>query len=188
VTALGLGLVPFNVQDIGGSVYVTYALPGHGAQTGASAGEGAVAVFNENGVLQTTIAGGPLASPWGVALAPTAFGKFGGDLLVGNFSYEDSGIDAFNPVTDAFVGSIAINPGAGQSAGGLWDLTFGAGGSNGSPLALYFTDGIDGETGGLFGAITVVPEPSTWAMMALGFAGLGFAGYRASRKTAALAA
>jgi PEP-CTERM motif len=29
------------------------------------------------------------------------------------------------------------------------------------------------------GGITLaVPEPSTWAMMALGFAGLGFAGYR----------
>ena len=28
-----------------------------------------------------------------------------------------------------------------------------------------------------------VPEPSTWAMMLLGFAGMGFVGYRASRKT-----
>jgi PEP-CTERM motif len=33
-----------------------------------------------------------------------------------------------------------------------------------------------------------VPEPSTWAMMLLGFVGLGFAGYRASRKSVALAA
>jgi hypothetical protein len=33
-----------------------------------------------------------------------------------------------------------------------------------------------------------VPEPSTWAMIMLGFAGLGFAGYRASRKSVALAA
>jgi hypothetical protein len=33
----------------------------------------------------------------------------------------------------------------------------------------------------------VVPEPSTWAMMLLGFAGLGFAGYRASRRTGAAA-
>jgi hypothetical protein len=36
--------------------------------------------------------------------------------------------------------------------------------------------------------ITSVPEPSTWAMLTIGFAGLGFAGYRASRKSAALAA
>jgi len=34
----------------------------------------------------------------------------------------------------------------------------------------------------------VVPEPSTWTMMLLGFAGLGFAGYRASRKRAKVAA
>jgi hypothetical protein len=32
------------------------------------------------------------------------------------------------------------------------------------------------------------PEPSTWAMMLIGFAGLGFAGYRASRKRVAPAA
>jgi hypothetical protein len=32
--------------------------------------------------------------------------------------------------------------------------------------------------------IDAAPEPSTWAMMLLGFAGLGFAGWRASRTTA----
>ena len=38
------------------------------------------------------------------------------------------------------------------------------------------------------GGASPVPEISTWAMMLLGFAGLGFAGYRASRRGAALAA
>jgi hypothetical protein len=38
------------------------------------------------------------------------------------------------------------------------------------------------------GLLLSVPEPSTWAMMVLGFAGLGFAGYRASRKAASVAA
>jgi hypothetical protein len=65
-------------------------------------------------------------------------------------------------------------------------LTFGAGGKNGSPLTLYFMDGIDGERAGLFGAITAVPEPSTWAMTTLGFGGLAFAGYRTSRRRAAV--
>ena len=38
------------------------------------------------------------------------------------------------------------------------------------------------------GGVTVAaPEPSTWAMMILGFAGVGFAGYRASRKAATAA-
>jgi hypothetical protein len=54
-------------------------------------------------------------------------------------------------------------------------------------MTLYFTDGINGETAGLFGAISV-PEPSTWAMMILGFAGLGFAGYRRTRKAVSIAA
>ena len=45
-----LGLVPFNVQDINGTVYVTYSPPGRPAQIAAGLGEGAVAVFDENGV------------------------------------------------------------------------------------------------------------------------------------------
>jgi hypothetical protein len=46
----------------------------------------------------------------------------------------------------------------------------------------YFTltDGYVAVIGGL--NIATVPEPSTWAMMALGFAGLGFAGYRRGRR------
>jgi uncharacterized protein (TIGR03118 family) len=182
-----LHLTPFNVQDIGGSVYVAYAPIGHANQIAATAGEGAVAVFSESGgTAQKTIVGGPLASPWGMAIAPMGFGGLGGDLLVGNFSYADgvnSEINAFNLATDSLVGTIHIDLG-GQSPGGLWDLTFGGGdamSNNGSPLALYFTDGIDGETHGLFGVLSV-PEPSTWAMMLLGFAGLGFLGYRRTRR------
>jgi uncharacterized protein (TIGR03118 family) len=170
------GLVPFNVQDINGSVYVTYAPAGHMAQAAAAAGQGAVAVFNESGVLQKSMLGGNLAAPWGVTLAPATFGKFGGDLLVGNFSFFNSEINAFNPVTDAFEGSIAINDGPHNAPGGLWSLIFGSGGS-GSPNTLYFTDGINNENAGLFGAIASVPEPSTWVMMLIGFGGVGFAAY-----------
>jgi uncharacterized protein (TIGR03118 family) len=167
-----LGLVPFNVQDINGTVYVTYSPPGRPAQIAAGLGEGAVAVFDENGVFQSkSMVGGNLASPWGIAIAPAGFGPFGGDLLVGNFSFLHSGINAFDLTTGAFEGTIPIDPGAGNMPGGLWALTFGGGGSAGDPMTLYFTDGIDGETHGLFGAITV-PEPSTWAMLLIGFGGL----------------
>jgi uncharacterized protein (TIGR03118 family) len=172
------GLVPFNVHDIGSNLYVTYAPSGHVAQASASLGEGAVAVFNQSGILQSMMIGGNLASPWGVALAPSTFGKFGGDLLVGNFSYFNSEINAFNPMTDAFEGSIDINQGAHNAPGGLWSLTFGGGGNDGSPNTLYFTDGINNEFGGLFGAITSVPEPSTWVMMLMGLGGLGLAARR----------
>ena len=172
------GLVPFNVQDIGSNLYVTYAPSGRTAQASAGLGAGAVAVFNQSGVLENMMIGGNLASPWGVALAPSTFGKFGGDLLVGNFSFFNSEINAFNPTTDAFEGSIDINEGALNAPGGLWSLTFGGGGKDGSPNTLYFTDGINNEHAGLFGAITSVPEPSTWVMMLMGLGGLGLAARR----------
>ena len=159
------GLVPFNVTDIAGNVYVTYAPSGHAAQTTAGLGDGAVAVFTESGKLEPhgVLLGGPhtpLASPWGVAVAPSDWGQFGGDLLVGNFSSLHSEINAFDPKTGKFEGTIPISAGSANTPGGLWDLTFGGGGSNGSPNTLYFTDGIDGETHGLFGAITTVGLPS----------------------------
>jgi uncharacterized protein (TIGR03118 family) len=183
------GLVPFNVTDLGGNVFVTYAPSGHTAQTMATAGEGAVAEFSESGKLENTIVGGPLASPWGVALAPMSFGKFGGDLLVGNFSFVSGVADvinAFNPMTDALAGSIDVNPGTamGNTAGGLWSIVFGGGGMDGTPNTLFFTDGINGEKDGLFGSLTAVPEPSTWAMMLAGFGGLAFLAAR--RRRAAL--
>jgi uncharacterized protein (TIGR03118 family) len=182
------GFVPFNVTDLGGNVFVTYAPSGHTAQTMATAGKGAVAEFSESGKLENTIVGGPLASPFGVAIAPSSFGKLGGDLLVGNFSFVPGVADminAFNPVTDALVDSIEVNPGMGNTAGGLWSIVFGGGGSDGTPNTLFFTDGINGEKDGLFGSLTAVPEPSTWAMMLAGFGGLALLAAR--RRRAALA-
>ena len=35
--------------------------------------------------------------------------------------------------------------------------------------------------------VTAVPEPSTWAMMLLGFAGLGYAGFRTRKKAISIA-
>jgi uncharacterized protein (TIGR03118 family) len=184
------GLVPFNVTDLGGNVFVTYAPSGHTAQTMATGGEGAVAEFTESGVLEKAFTNNALASPWGVAMAPSTFGKFGGDLLVGNFSFvpgEADVINAFNPVTDALVGSFDVNPGANNTPGGLWSIVFGGSGDDGNPNTLFFTDGINGETGGLFGSITVaVPEPSTWAMMLAGFGGLALLAARRRRALSAI--
>jgi uncharacterized protein (TIGR03118 family) len=175
--ALPSGFVPFNVQDIGGKVYVTYAPVGVAAQRTATAGMGFVDVFDENGIfLQRLITGGQLASPWGIALAPAGFGEFGGDLLVGNFSFANSKIDAFDLVTGAFQGSIPINVGAGNTPGGLWGLIFGSGaGTGGASNTLYFLDGVNGETAGLFGAITAaVPEPAILPLLVAALAILGF--------------
>jgi uncharacterized protein (TIGR03118 family) len=136
------GLVPFNVKDMNGKVYVTYAPSGHAPDVSAAKGMGALAVFSENGTLESSsFVGDQLASPWGLALAPSNWGKFGGDLLVGNFSFGDSVIDALNPTTFAVEGTIAINDG-GQMPGGLWSLTFGGGGKDGNPDTLFITDGL----------------------------------------------
>jgi uncharacterized protein (TIGR03118 family) len=188
------GLVPFNVTDLGGNVFVTYAPSGHTAQTMATGGEGAVAEFSESGGLEKTITNNALASPWGVAMAPSSFGQFGGDLLVGNFSFVPGMADminAFNPVTDALVGSIEVNPGMengmANTPGGLWSIVFGGSMSDGNPNTLFFTDGINGETGGLFGSLTAaVPEPSTWAMMLAGFGGLALLAARRRRASPAI--
>jgi len=187
------GLVPFNVTDLGGNVFVTYAPSGHTAQTMATAGEGAVAEFTESGVLEKAFTNNALASPWGVAIAPSSFGKFGGDLLVGNFSFVSGVADvinAFNPVTDALVGSIEVNPGMengmANTPGGLWSIVFGGSMSDGNPNTLFFTDGINGEKDGLFGSLTAVPEPSTWAMMLAGFGGLALLAARRRRASHAI--
>jgi len=152
--ALPAGLVPFNVQEIGGNVYVAYAPSGRANQTSAPLGAGAVAIFDEDGNFITQlITGSRLAAPWGMTLAPAGFGRFINHLLVGNFSFVNSRINAFDPTTGQFRGTIPINVGKGHTPGGLWTLEFGVGGNNGDPNTLYFTDGINGEADGLFGAI-----------------------------------
>jgi uncharacterized protein (TIGR03118 family) len=120
--AAAAGLVPFNVQNINGNLYVTYAPPTLAGQRAAALGAGAVAVFDANGnLIQTIIApGSALAAPWGITLAPDSFGQFGGDLLVGNFSFLHSEINAFDPVTGMLEGNIPIDVGSGNTPGGPW--------------------------------------------------------------------
>jgi uncharacterized protein (TIGR03118 family) len=170
------GLVPFNVQNIAGQIYVTYAPPGRAAQIAAPQGSGAVAVFDTSGNLQRTlITDSALAAPWGLTLAPAGFDVFGGDLLVGNFSFVASEINAFNPVTGALIGTIPIATGN-NTPGGLWALTFGNGGAAGNPNVLFFSDGLNGEADGLFASISAVPaavpEPATLAVIASGLLAL----------------
>jgi uncharacterized protein (TIGR03118 family) len=140
--SLPAGLVPFNVQNIGGNIYVTYAPATIGAnrtpQTMATAGSGAVAEFDASGnFIQQLISGSELAAPWGIALAPAGFGPFGGDLLVGNFSYIDGEINAYNPVTGAFLGTLDSN----AAWQGLWALTFGSGSASGGSSDILYCGG-----------------------------------------------
>ena len=91
-------------------------LPGVRRRQSAGEGDGAVAIFNESGKLEPhgVLLGGPhtpLAAPWGVAIAPDNFGQFSGDLLVGNFSFQHSEINAFDPQTHQLEGTIPISAG-----------------------------------------------------------------------------
>jgi uncharacterized protein (TIGR03118 family) len=148
------GFVPFNVQDIGGDVYVTYAPAGVQNMRQAPLGAGAVAIFDEDGnFIQELVSGSRLAAPWGITIAPPGFRRFSNDVLVGNFSFFHSEINAFIPSNGKLHGTIPIDTGN-ATPGGLWAIEFGVGGKNGSPDVLYFADGINGEADGLFGAIT----------------------------------
>jgi uncharacterized protein (TIGR03118 family) len=170
---LPAGYAPFNVQNIGGRLYITYAPPGAGP------GQGLVDIFNMDGsFVQRLISNGALNSPWGLALAPADFGQFSNTLLVG--SSGDGRINAFDPLTGDLIGTLQDTNGD-IVINGLWGLIFGNGGSGGDPNILYFTAGPDEGQHGLFGSLAPVPIPG--AVWLLGSGLLGLAGWRRLRKT-----
>jgi uncharacterized protein (TIGR03118 family) len=160
-TNVPAGFAPFGIGNIGGKIYVTYAMQDalkHDDIGGP--GNGYVDVFDINGnLLQRLIAQWPLNSPWGVALAPFGYGAYSGDLLVGNFG--DGRINAFNPTTGGWVGMLMNANGSPLEIPGLWAIAFGNGHSGGDAHTLYFTAGIDGENHGLFGSIAAIAPTFT---------------------------
>ncbi|HEX9095197.1 MAG TPA: TIGR03118 family protein [Candidatus Dormibacteraeota bacterium] len=150
------GFAPFNIQTLGGVLYVTYAMQKpdkHDDQSGP--GFGYVDAYDLNGQLLRRIASaGTLNSPWGLAIAPASFGNFHNNLLVGNFG--DGRINAYNLGTGAFRGQLKSETSAAIEIPGLWGLRFGNGGVGASPNTLYFAAGINDEQDGLFGSIVNV--------------------------------
>lgn len=170
-----LGLVPFNARNIGGHLYVTYAVAGADADE-ASLGAGFVSEFNLDGTFVRRLAtGGELLSPWGLEIAPSSFGSFGGALLVGNFSEDEGLINAFSLTDGSFLGSLRDAHGDEVEIPYLWALTVGNDGSAGDTDKIYFAAGIGDEEHGLFGRLTAVPEPAEWAMLLTGFGMVGAA-------------
>jgi len=151
---------PFGIQALDGAIYVTYAKQDKDAEDDLHGhGLGFVDKFDPNGQLLARVAsGGSLNAPWGLALAPAGFGRFGGDLLVGNFG--NGKIHAFkaqsgNPNAFDRDGHLRASDGSPVAIDGLWALEFGLGGANNGPATtLFFTAGPDDESHGLFGSIT----------------------------------
>ena len=144
------GLSVYGIQQIGGRLYVTLGSP-------VPFQGGAIDVFNTNGKLlrrlTTNGPGGPLEAPWGTALAPGDFGPLSNDLLIGNV--DDGHINAFDPKTGNFLGTMTHPNGKKITIGGLWALQFGAGNpANGDKNQLFFTAGPANYNKGLFGMIT----------------------------------
>src|SRR6266853_1095724 len=159
-----VGYAPFNVQSVGGMIFVTFAKQdAEKHDDAAGRGHGLIDVLNPNtGAFHRFAtgldAGGTLPflnSPWGIALAPSTFGNHANQLLVGNFG--SGTIIAFD-ATGRFRGLLQDIEGEPIVIGGLWAITFGNGGRGGVPDTLYFSSGPDGESHGLFGSLAPVSE------------------------------
>ena len=152
------GYAPFGIQNVGGTIVVTYAKQDADAHDDvAGQGHGFVDMFSTTGTFLRRVAThGQLNSPWGIAMAPADFGAFSNDLLIGNFG--DGQISAFQPQSDGsfeLVGQLRTSDHKVLTIDGLWALQFGKGAlaNNGPTNTLFFTAGPDEESHGLFGTI-----------------------------------
>jgi uncharacterized protein (TIGR03118 family) len=146
--AIPAGYAPFNVQDIGGQLYVGYAL-----QNGKKGGY--IDIFTESGTLVKTLVAKSknLNQPWGFAMAPTNFGVFSNALLVSN-NVNAGTVVAFDPNTGAFLGTLSTSAGKKITLGGIWGIEFGGGDpQNGNTNSLYWVGGPKSDTAGVYGVI-----------------------------------
>ena len=151
---LPAGYSPFGISASGNRIFVTYAQPapvnGNDAPTG-----GVVDEFDLQGRLVARVADpAALDEPWGVALAPRGFGRYGGDLIVANFG--SGRLLAFARAEKGWRlhGTLPVR------APGVWGIAFGTGGMSGPRTTLFFAAGphrwhgsSEAGVGGLLGAI-----------------------------------
>jgi uncharacterized protein (TIGR03118 family) len=148
--SLPAGYAPFNVAEIGGQIFVTYALKG-GEDDIAGPAHGFVDVYTTSGAWVKRFAThGVLNSPWGITIAPANFGQFSGDLLIGNFG--DGRIHAFDPNTGEVLGTLRGTSGKPLAIDGLWGLIVGDAVAGG-PDSVWFSAGPDEESHGLLGTL-----------------------------------
>ncbi len=147
------GFAPFNIWNYDEFLFVSYAKQdATGKDDVSGTGNGYINVFDQEGrFVQRLLSGGPLNSPWGMAVAEEAFGDLPkGTLFVGNFG--DGRVNAYQLQDAAYgytikpVGALRNESNRALKVPGLWALTFQKG-------SLYFTAGPSEETHGLFGRL-----------------------------------
>jgi uncharacterized protein (TIGR03118 family) len=157
---------PFNIQTISQNVIVTYAVLNPQTHSPvAGAGNGIVDLFDMNGNLLSRLATGSGAGaggsatwlnvPWGVAYAPSSFGRFSNALLIGNQG--DGHITALDPNSANLLGQLTDASGSPIVISNLWAIIFGNGALGGSTNTLYFTAGPNDNKDGLFGSVQFSP-------------------------------
>ena len=155
------GYAPFGIQTLNGMVFVTFAKTQAGSNDEAAGqGRGIVDSFATDGTFLGRVAShGLLNAPWGLAWAPGDFGRFSGDLLVGNFG--DGKVIAYRWNGQAWHQDGQLRGGDDEPIviDGLWAIAFGGGDlvKDGPANTLFFTAGPNEEEGGAFGTITVAP-------------------------------
>jgi uncharacterized protein (TIGR03118 family) len=149
------GYAPFGIQELNGLIYVSYAKQDAAKHDDvAGIGHGFIDVFTTNGFRVERLASrGELDSPWGMAIAPASFGRFGGALLAGNFG--NGHINAYDPFSGRFLGTLRGERGRPIAIDGLWGLTFGTAATGGIGT-LLFSAGSNEEKDGLFGSLNPV--------------------------------
>jgi uncharacterized protein (TIGR03118 family) len=155
------GFAPFGIQNILGNLYVTYAKQDAEREDDVTGkGLGYVNIFDANGrLVRRLISRGKLNAPWGLALAPASFGKFGNKLLVANFG--DGFINVFDPQTGHCSGRLEHPDGTPVKIDGLWGLSFGNGLANQPTDTLFFTAGPEDEAHGLYGRLDAMRQDCT---------------------------
>ncbi len=162
------GFAPFGIQAVGNRIYVTYAkqIEPQNREPEVGAGLGYVNLFSADGNLLLRVATTDvLNAPWGIAVAPSGFGKLSGTLLVANFG--DGVINAFDPFTGVQRGTLQDMNAKTIVIPGLRGIAFGNGVFAQSVTTLYFTAGPNNGANGIYGSIAAttagtsasVPQP-----------------------------